>query len=238
MTHKQFIKLLNDLGACEDAVTWVEENGYDLATAYRKCERADRMIWLFARMAGKKGWPTEAEVGLTVCCCAARVLKYVSEGEDRPANAIRTARRYWRGKATIEEVHAAWAAAKDAAEDASRSAANASSSAAWSAGVAAETAARSVWAAEDAAATTSSAAWAAEDAAATTSSAAWAATWAAAKDAAEDAAWAAANASRSAAWSAGVAAETAAATAEHRAMCRLIRKRLKVPVQKRGDSHD
>jgi hypothetical protein len=113
--------------------------------------------------------------------------------DDRPRNAIETARRYARGEATREELAAAGATAGAAARAAAWDAAGAAASDAASdaAGAAAGAAARAAaWA------TASAAAWdAARDA------------WAAASDAASDAAWATAGAAaRDAAWDAAWAA--------------------------------
>ena len=35
---------LNDLGACQDAITWVYYR--DLPTAWAECQRGDWMLWL------------------------------------------------------------------------------------------------------------------------------------------------------------------------------------------------
>jgi len=92
------------------------------------------------------------------CDCAERALKKAKVTDEKSWNAIKVARLYNAGEATVNEL----AAARSAAEDAR---------AAWAAAWAAEAAARAAWAAaEDA-----RAAWAAaEDA-----RAAWAAAWAA-----------------------------------------------------------
>jgi len=107
--------------------------------------------------------------------------------DQRSVDALKVAKRFANGKATAQELAAAWAAARAAASAAARAAASAAcdaardaaSAAAW----AAWAAARAAWsaAARDAA---SAAAWAACDAA---RDAAWDAAWDAARDAARSA---------------------------------------------------
>ena len=104
------------------------------------------------------------------CDCAESVLHLAND--PRSSEAVRVARLYADGRATDDELAAAWAAARDAARDAARAAA-------WAA----------AWAAASAAAR--AAAWDAAWAAAW--DAAWDAARAAARDAARDAAWDAAR---------------------------------------------
>ena len=111
----------------------------------------------------------DSNIRLLVCDLVEPAMQYVLDGETRPQEAIRIARAYANGEASIEELgaaaDAAWAAA-DAAD------------AAW----AAEDAADAARAAEDAA-------WAARSAARAAEDAAWAAetaAWAAARDAREE----------------------------------------------------
>jgi len=115
------------------------------------------------------------------CDCAESVLHL--SNDPRSSEAVRVARLYADGRATDDELAAAWAAARDAARDAARAAAWA---AAWAAASAAARAARAAaW----------DAAWDAARAAAWNAAldAAWDAARAAARDAARDAAWDAAR---------------------------------------------
>ena len=115
------------------------------------------------------------------CDCAESVLHLAND--PRSSEAVRVARLYADGRATDDELAAAWAAARDAARDAARAAAWA---AAWAAASAAARAARAAaW----------DAAWDAARAAAWNAAldAAWDAARAAARDAARDAAWDAAR---------------------------------------------
>lgn len=113
LTNRDFLNLLNGLDACPEAVAWVEER--DLRAAWQECPRADWMLWLLGKMAGKEGWPTRAQVAAAVCDCAETALKFVPAGEERPRRAISMARHYLRGEAALDEVRAA-AAAVDAAD--------------------------------------------------------------------------------------------------------------------------
>ena len=93
--------------------------------------REARLIYQYAN------W-NERTSCLFACDCAERVVHLCGDDE-RPRKAIEVARRYASGKATNEELTAAWAAARDAARaaawDAARAAARAT---AWDAARAAE----------------------------------------------------------------------------------------------------
>jgi hypothetical protein len=84
-------------------------------------------------MVGKEGWPTREKVVLAACACAELALKYVPAGEERPKQAIETARKWARGEATLQEVNAANAAAYADAAYAAASAAYAAANAAYAA---------------------------------------------------------------------------------------------------------
>ena len=130
----RFQERLIDMEACSEAVDWVD--GHGLKKAYDTCERADWMLWLAGRMADRPGWPTKQEVVLAACDCAELALRHVPKGEDRPRRAIETARAWARGKASLDDVRAA------------RAAAEAARAAAWAAAEAAEAAAEAAGAAE------------------------------------------------------------------------------------------
>ena len=114
MTTESMRDMLSRIGACKEAVEWVGER--DLATAWRECDRADWMLWLLAKRAGNPHWPTRQQVVLAACACAETALHHVPADEPRPRIAIKTARRWANGCATIDEGAAARAAcAYDAA---------------------------------------------------------------------------------------------------------------------------
>lgn len=105
MNAKELSQLLVKLGACSEAVRLAE--GKSLRQAWKGSQRADWMLWLCGKMAGKKGWPTRKQVILAACDCAETALKFVPKGEKRPAKAIKVARAWARGRATLAEVRAA-----------------------------------------------------------------------------------------------------------------------------------
>lgn len=112
MEAKQFQKLLHSLHACSEVRAWAE--GKSLREVWQTCERADWLLWLCGKMAGKSGWPSRKEVVLAACACAELALKYVLKGEDRPRRCIEIVRSWANGKVTLDEVrearHAAYAA--------------------------------------------------------------------------------------------------------------------------------
>ena len=119
-------KRLETMCACPEAVKWIGKRG--AMTAWRDCNRADWMLWA----AGKFGIDQKLIV-LCACDIAETVLKYVPEGEDRPAKAIQTSRNWCNGTATKRECRAAAYAAYDAAYDAAAAAADAAYAAAYAA---------------------------------------------------------------------------------------------------------
>jgi len=109
---------LIEMRACKDAVAWVGNR--TLKQAWEACERADWMLWLVGKMCEhpqrkKLGWPTRKQLVLATCDCAETALKHVPEGETRPAEAIRVARAWCRGRATLQQVRNAASAAYAAA---------------------------------------------------------------------------------------------------------------------------
>ena len=131
MNAIEFNQLLIDLYACADARAWAK--GKDLKTVWNTCDRGDWLLWLCGKMAGKKGWPTQKQVVLAACDCAETALKYVPEGDNRPKNAIRTARARARGRATLAQVRDAGLAATAYAAYAATNAAYAAEAAAYAA---------------------------------------------------------------------------------------------------------
>ena len=109
MTNTELLKICKKLCACEEAVHWLGDKSP--AEAWRTCTRPDWMLWIMGKMADKPGWPTRQEVVLAACSCAATALKYVPKKEKRPARAIRIARKWARGTATLTETRDAYDAA-------------------------------------------------------------------------------------------------------------------------------
>jgi hypothetical protein len=98
------------LGACSEAIAWLEAQDGSLYDAWRRCERGDWLLWLAARVGVDRRL-----VVLAACDCAEPALVHVPAGEDRPRVAIETARRWAAGEATLEEVRSAAAYAARAA---------------------------------------------------------------------------------------------------------------------------
>jgi hypothetical protein len=157
ITKKEFLDILEEKEACSEAIKWVKENKAEtFIELWNTCEQADWMLWILARMAGKKEWPSRKTVVLCACDCAETALQFVPEKENRPKIAIQTARKWAEGKASKIECkkaadagHAAYHAAY-AASAAAANAAFASSAASYAASYAASSSA-AFYAAYDAA---------------------------------------------------------------------------------------
>ena len=146
--------------ACGDSIEWLETLPGDqpAQATWEQCPRGDWLLW-FAAKAG-----VERKTVVLAACAAARLaLPFVEHSDDRPRVAIETAERWARGEATIEDVHAARAAAAAAEDAAAARAAAAAAEDAAAAYAAAYAAASAAYAAAYAAA---SAAYAAASAAA------------------------------------------------------------------------
>jgi len=96
----KFTEKLESMHACSDAVEWVAHRG--IIKAWRECPRGDWMLWL----AGRLDIDRKLLV-MAACDCAETALKYVPDGEDRPAKCIQVTRNWCNGTATIDEVRAA-----------------------------------------------------------------------------------------------------------------------------------
>jgi len=146
----RFVKHLEEMGACREALGWCGKRG--LKRAWHDAARGDWMLWLAGRLHVDRKL-----LVLAACDCAETVLQYVPEGEGRPTRAIQTSRNWGAGNASPDDVRAAAAAATAAAYAA------AYADAAYAAYGAAAAAAAAAYAATDA----TDAAYAATDAAAT-----------------------------------------------------------------------
>jgi len=110
MNRATLLKRLRALGACGEAVAWLVSTDHaTLQSAWDACERPDWMLWLLHKL----GADRKLMVSLA-CDCAETALpiwlrKYPDD--DRPANAIRVARLWVGGEATIEQVREARRAA-------------------------------------------------------------------------------------------------------------------------------
>ena len=200
---------------------WIGPALFEVEVRGERIDREDKSVVSEARLIRRVTTWNERTLRLLACDFAEHVLPIFEKknpNDVRPREAIAVARRFANGKATPEELRAAYAAAYDAAyaasdaADAAYAAAYAASDAASDAAYAAYDAAYAAYAASDAAYAAyaaSDAAYAAYDAAYAASDAAYAAS-AAASDAAH-AAYAAATAAASYAAATAYAARAAAA---------------------------
>jgi hypothetical protein len=101
--------LLRSVGACPEALRWAE--GYDNPqAAWNACPRGDWMLWLLGRLSGPPDSDSRKAVVVCACECARLALPQyeVRHPDDRrPRNAIETAERHCKGRATLKEVTAA-----------------------------------------------------------------------------------------------------------------------------------
>ena len=116
MRTKAFVKHLNKLNACSEAVDWCKQFKTS-QEAWNKCERGDWMLWLIGRLSGKPESKSRKKLVLTACKCARLSLKYVPKCEKRPLQAIQTAEKWARGETgvSLQDVRTAADAAAYAA---------------------------------------------------------------------------------------------------------------------------
>ena len=134
---------------------------------WKKCERADWMLWLCGKLSGESESDSRRKLVLCACECARTALKHVPAGEERPIKAIETAERWARKEGvTLEDVDAAGMAAEAAlaSTDAAHAAhaaheAHATRAAVRAAVMAARAAARTTWPAYAASRAADMAAW-------------------------------------------------------------------------------
>jgi len=112
MLKKDFIQLLKDFNACNDAEEWCTETKGGPQALWNKCERGDWMLWLIGEID-----PDRKRLVLTACKCARLALKCVKKGDNRPLKAIETAEAWANGKkgVSLQDVKDAAAYAADAA---------------------------------------------------------------------------------------------------------------------------
>jgi len=143
---KLTLKKLEKFDACIEGVEWYKDQGIEdfqeICNRLLKSDYVkDYLIWILPRMMNKK-----QRVKWAVFCAELVIDNFEKEfpNDDRPRKAIEAAKRYAKHQ-TQRNKDAAWSAGP-AAESAARSAARSAWSA-WSAGPAAESAARSAWSA-------------------------------------------------------------------------------------------
>jgi hypothetical protein len=113
---------LRSLRACDDAITWAADYD-DLPSAWAACERGDWMLWLLTT----GGLADDRTLRRLACRMVRETPLYGADGQpdgrtvwdlltdERSRVAVETAERWCDGRATDEELRAAWAAAWTAA---------------------------------------------------------------------------------------------------------------------------
>ena len=107
MNARELHRLLTQLGASEEVANWTK--GKSLRKAWQSCSRADWMFLLLEKTKDEPGWPSQQTIVLLACDCAETIKKLFPHSDERDAyrNALITARRWVRGKATLEDVEKA-----------------------------------------------------------------------------------------------------------------------------------
>jgi len=115
---KAWLKPIDKLGACKEAVEWGEQFE-TIDEAWSKCEHGEWMLWLLGKLAGSPKTESRRKLVLTACQCARLLLYRVPEGELRPLQAIETTERWARKEKgiTLGMVKIAADAAAYAAEE-------------------------------------------------------------------------------------------------------------------------
>ena len=85
-TFKQFLK---DNDACEPAYKVAASKGFDFDRIWSEHDQGADMLWLLVKGIGLPGWPEHKQIVSLVCDCAERMLQFVPEDDNRPAEAIR-----------------------------------------------------------------------------------------------------------------------------------------------------
>lgn len=125
----------------QDLLRWLNASIYEAEPSEEMVEGDDKVVCRSVRLLRKTPWNQQTAV-LFACDCAERVLPLFEReypDDQRPRQAIETARKWVHGKATLEEVQAAADAAYTAY--AAAYAANAAAYAAYAANAAADAAA-------------------------------------------------------------------------------------------------
>lgn len=107
MGNEEFINLLAETGACNNATNWAHEHGGTPAELWRDCERGDWMGWILGNL-------ELYESPQKLAACLADVIRKSAKLLPEAQTVEKTLRLYARGKATIEDVEVAGRAAEAA----------------------------------------------------------------------------------------------------------------------------
>jgi hypothetical protein len=129
--NAKVIEGLKQMGACPDALAWVMTHK-SAKSAWLDCDRADRMMWVLGKTV-KLNSAAHKKLVLLTCRIASDAQRYSPKPIPAAARAIRLARAWTRGKATLDEVTAA---ARVAEPGLAAGAARWSAAATWDAGTA------------------------------------------------------------------------------------------------------
>ena len=105
MSAKEFSALLRKLGACPEARQWAK--GKSLLEVWDTCENPSWMLWL----AEHTDWWTHKQLVACAVGCAELAIPFAGVNADVCQATIAVVREWLAGKATLEQVAAAGAAA-------------------------------------------------------------------------------------------------------------------------------
>ncbi len=97
MNHEEFLKWLDDYGACHEAIAWVAKAGHDLGAAWQQCTRGDWLLWWLEQAKGWSGltsvtwWPRINEQYRDAFCRDGHVRSTTPIEHQAAADAIRKA---------------------------------------------------------------------------------------------------------------------------------------------------
>lgn len=118
MAPRTLTDRLESLDAHFSIIEWFDERPeMTLENFWATSQRADWMLWLAGRQAGRGAWPSMAEVVVATCDCVETVLRYFSDDEERPSRAIEAARSWAASpdeETAVRRALAAWSAAFEA----------------------------------------------------------------------------------------------------------------------------
>lgn len=113
MNRTDFLSHLRTLGACGEALDWIEQTPGEPADLWAACPRGDWMIWLLDALEYDAG--TLRHIACDIAESTLHIYEQAYPDDPRPRRCIATARKYADGEATDGDLLAACDAAKEAA---------------------------------------------------------------------------------------------------------------------------
>ena len=127
MKKNHFIKKLEKLHVCKEAVEWAKEYP-NLQKAWDACDRGDWMLWLVGKLSGSPESNKRKKLVLAACDCVEKSLPYSGSNREMIIKCLKITRLWAKGEATIKQVgisaDAVYAAANAAANAAAYAAAD------------------------------------------------------------------------------------------------------------------